>query len=897
MPSVNGVKFLPPTVVENGDSLFVVFDRPSLAGNVDGLQPSIQLSNNTVSENANAGTAVGQFSIANASEVTDVSFILDSDTSNGGFALSSEGLLTVADPNKLDKEALPLHTVDIRVTGSGNFELERSVLIVLEDAIDSSPVAVNDQFIVSEASASASGLITVSGSIFSNDQGIDTSEGHSFNLTVTPSRGDNGAIDSNGTFTFTINRSELTLASGQKEDLFFQYTVLDASGNLSSAAEIKVTIEGLNEPPINDLVIDDVDIQVTNNGLASAVNLVPLPSDSSGVSTGTYASAVDGNTTTGFSSNANGVGAHIVTYAMEDVGTAGSELYQVTSVNLTGAHSMGNTVIQVLSEDDQVLSREVLGFGSGAATGDVDFSTKAIGKKVKVIRPSGADNSDEDTDIQLNEISVMGVLADIITIDLDDHFTDPDNPSAGALTYYATDAIGEGPAPGWARIDGTELIMVPPAGTDTVIGIVAEDASAATVFVTFNVKRTGGNNLNSPPIALLSIDDTQRGGLSLARYGGGPQNQSGPGGCTLSSDPTGDNSDQYITWDEGDDFIDQLLDEDGNFIYPAQFDAILFAEEPDDGHGTIENGWNPVPTTNIDKYSDAGRILPLNNTERCYGETYSGFFVPDRTGLYRFRTNTLDDIVRLLVSTGEYSSELVNVITGTIDTTSMRDITQESINSGSNFLGLNPEVDSATNEFFPQQSGGGAFGSGHNTQIFFAGGVSGYKPGYIYLKEGNVYSFQIRFMEGGGQQRFDFEFDYRADGSGSGSWENNWSSIDGIVTVPSSGSESHEALFVGGLPFVAFNSNELFYDSEFDVLEYAAEIVNADGSAFMGHGGTSDVSELGLSFNTSTGLLSGTLNSFYVNSAVKPRIKFSATERFTPGQQSVESLVIKFKTN
>ena len=249
------------------------------------------------------------------------------------------------------------------------------------------------------------------------------------------------------------------------------------------------------------------------------------------------------------------------------------------------------------------------------------------------------------------------------------------------------------------------------------------------------------------------------------------------------------------------------------------------------------------------------------------------------------------------MSTGEYGSELVNVITGTIDTTSMRDVTQETINSGSNFLGLNPQVDSSTNEFFPQQSGVGAYGSGHDTQIFFAGGIQGYQPGYIYLKEGNVYSFQIRFMEGGGSQRFDFEFDYREDGSGSGSWEDNWRSIDGIVSVPSSGPESHEALYVSSVPFVAFNSNELFYDSEFDVLEYAAEIVKADGSAFMGPGGTSDVSELGLSFNTSTGLLSGALNSFFDNSAMKPRIKFSATERFTPDQQSVESLVIKFKTN
>jgi len=884
---VNGIKFIPPIVVENGDNLSVIYDRPSLSNSGPTSPPAFQLSNNAVSESATNGFVVGQLSIVNASEVTGLSYTLNTDSSLGGFSVSSTGEITVADSSLLDRETQPLHNLNVTATGSANFELTNDILIILSDAVDAIPVAINDQYTISEASANGSGLITVTGNVLSNDQGIDSAESHTLQILASPPEG-SGILSDSGVFTYTVNRAELGLSSGQQALLDFDYQITDATGNVSSSAQIRVVVQGLNEPPVNDVVISDVNLVVSGGG-PIPINLVGVVGESSGFSSGDLDDATDSNSGTGLVTTSGLNGAHFVTYDMEDLGTAGSELYQVTSVTVEGAHSMGNTVIQVLSEQDQVLSREVLSISESSTPGQIDFSTQVIGKTIKVIRSSGAVNSDLDDDIQLNEITVNGVLADIVRIDLNDHFTDPDDPlNPAAINYFATDINGEGPAPGWAYIVGTELVMVPPAGTNTTIGIVAEDNSGATEFVTFDVTRTGGSSINSAPIALLSIDDTQRGGITLERFGGGTPGSGGPGNC-------GSDSDQFITWDEGDDFIDQLLDDSGNLIYPGagQFDHLLSGAGGTDGHGTAEDGWNPVASFTDNKYSDGGRILPFQDAQRCYGETYTGYFVPARTGLYRFRTNSLDDIVRLLVSPNEYPSDLVNVITGTIDTGSMRSVTAESTNSGAFFLGLSAQVDGPANEFFPGTIGN-AYGSGHDTSIFFNGGIVGYQPGYTYLLEGNVYAFQIRFMEGGGSRRFDFEFDYREDGGPSGSWEDNWSPIDGVVSVPFAGSQAHSPLVITSTPFVAFNSNEIFYDAELDVLEYSVKMVNADGSDYLGPGGTTSVSEIGLSFNTATGLLSGSLNSVYTSASNKPRLKFTATERFTPGQQSVDSLVIKF---
>jgi hypothetical protein len=148
-------------------------------------------------------------------------------------------------------------------------------------------------------------------------------------------------------------------------------------------------------------------------------------------------------------------------------------------------------------------------------------------------------------------------------------------------------------------------------------------------------------------------------------------------------------------------------------------------------------------------------------------------------------------------------------------------------------------------------------------------------------------------MEGGGSVAFDFEFDYRP--LGAANWTpNNWRPIDAVTVVPFNGTEAHTPRVISSQPSVAYDASDLFYDAEQDILEYAVEMVNADGTPYLGPGGTSNVSEIGLNFSSSTGLLSGTLNSVYDNAVTKPRVRFRATERFTPAQQSVQSLVIKF---
>ena len=102
---------------------------------------------NTVAEGAAVNTTVGitaQSTFANGSAGLDYS--LSADSSGGGFKIDhSTGVVTVADPSKIDFESAPGHayTITVLATKNNNFSSEQTFTISVSDIAPSAPVHSN----------------------------------------------------------------------------------------------------------------------------------------------------------------------------------------------------------------------------------------------------------------------------------------------------------------------------------------------------------------------------------------------------------------------------------------------------------------------------------------------------------------------------------------------------------------------------------------------------------------------------------------------------------------------------------------------------------------------------------------------------------------------------------
>jgi hypothetical protein len=368
----------------------------------------------------------------------------------------------------------------------------------------------------------------------------------------------------------------------------------------------------------------------------------------------------------------------------------------------------------------------------------------------------------------------------------------------------------------------------------------AQDQHGKFAVDTFNISRPAdGGATNRAPVSLLQIQDEKRGGVTRIRYGGNAH-------------------------------FAGAADKLQGGVETAKF---LF--DPD------QSGfWNIVTLDVEDKYLDNGEILPFVNTEREYGEKYQSFFVPARSGVYRFRTNgTVDDGVVLGVSTTEYAEDRIDVIIS------------------SSYFEANIESEFSIDIVSGTQFGNGgspaARAFGFDTSPFFDGSFNANDStdGYIYLEKGNVHYFEIKFAEQGGAAVWSFEFDRRDKGSDPVSGWDGWKPLASSQMVPTDGADAYTPNVVPAMGGVIYDASVLFYDAEQDTMSYSAKLVNADGTAFSGPvSGTDQVSELGLSLNTATGLLTGTLD---LGNYSTERIVFSATD---PGgsAQTATGLMIKF---
>src|ERR1043166_7865755 len=99
---------------------------------------------NAIAEGAAVNTTVGitaHSTFANGNASLDYSLVADS--SGGGFKIDqSSGVVTVADPSKIDFESSPghLYTITVRATKNGNFFSDQTFTISVNDVAPSTPV-------------------------------------------------------------------------------------------------------------------------------------------------------------------------------------------------------------------------------------------------------------------------------------------------------------------------------------------------------------------------------------------------------------------------------------------------------------------------------------------------------------------------------------------------------------------------------------------------------------------------------------------------------------------------------------------------------------------------------------------------------------------------------------
>lgn len=952
--SRQGVSFAPDHVPPGGASISVIFQPTSLAcdpgsGTVN-VRP-LALSNNTISESSSIGQEVGTVSVVNEDEGLSYSFSINPSSSEFSINSQTGVIQTTA---TFDYEVLNTYRITV-VANNGTTDVSEDFVIGITDVSDSAAVAVTDVFSASESQVSSGQSFR--DNLSDNDTGLDQVDSHVYTISDTANCSGVGLVsganpsdvlltildESSGRFDFTVT-GNLSVAVGSSQLVRYRYGVKDPGTGLCSTAFLDLNISGENQAPV--IALDNLNqlnplSLIDSSGSVGVISTTTLATSkivdlASGTSLQTSGTPLDSTATVS--------GFHAIDIELSPVSS--TTLFEVSQFQVSGpsGYDFGNSVMQIILDDgstQRVLTREVLPVDQGNSV-NIDFTDVVLGNKARFIRPTQSVNSLNDQDISVNSIGMTARPVDVSCVNVMDHVSDDDVPDlpdplgTDQLEFFIADKLAEGSAPSWAFISNNatpadfrddKVCVRPPNGTDIELSLVARDLSGAILTQVFKVVRDDGGapTINTSPIALFQASDEKRGGISYKRYGG----RNGGNQTSPFMDYVFAESGATCSIGAGNSDVDHTeLDE---FLISNLFPDLALSADDDSAvgfSGEFYDGWDTQCYTVYEpKFSQGGAcnasstpgvLKPcIINGTNVYGETYTGYFAPTKTGIYRFRSSSVDNAVRLLIAPSEYESDLLPVITGSLKNSTVRQVagtTDTGVDPSSNWGCSGSELNSMISgsgsafsfydfsiygstpgcgsEFFP-----GNFGGGHSTSSFYSDidnpnssafqpdyvQANDYKDGWVFLKQGNLYAMQIRFAEGGGGKSFLFSFDYKE--LGAPTFSNNWRDLDAVSLIPIEGAEAYTAITVpvtGGE--VSFFASQLFYDVEFDVLEYNARLVNPDGTT-----NSSSLSDIGLVLNSVTGLLNGT-----ISNPQNLRVVLSAKDP-SGSDTSVEYLPLKFE--
>jgi hypothetical protein len=199
---------------------------------------------NTVAEGAAVGTTVGVTVSAVDPNGPAVTYSLLGDSTGGGaFAInSSTGVVTIADPSKIDFESSPGHTMKFVVLAdSGTNKTTQQFTIGVTDVAPSAPIdnngAVNTVFELA-ATGTAVGITA-----FSADPG----GGPAATYSLTDNAGGRFAIDANTGIVTVANGTAIDFETAPGHA--YGITVRATSGALSSTQNFSIAVANVNEAP------------------------------------------------------------------------------------------------------------------------------------------------------------------------------------------------------------------------------------------------------------------------------------------------------------------------------------------------------------------------------------------------------------------------------------------------------------------------------------------------------------------------------------------------------------------------------------------------------------------------------------------------------------------------
>jgi co-chaperonin GroES (HSP10) len=321
---------------------------------------------NVIAEGAAVNTTVGitahsTFANGNAS----LDYTLSADSSGGGFKIDHDtGVVTVADPSKIDFESAPIvngvhaYTITVLATKNNNFSSEQTFVITVNDVAPSTPVDSN-----------AAANTVLEGAANGTAVGITASSSDVNGGTVTYSlAGDT----SGGGFTINAATGVVTVADGSKIDFesapghAYTVTVQSSDGTLTSSQAFTINVGDV-------AMTTPVDANGAANSVAegaangTAVGITASAGDPNGPAT-TYALTNDAggrfaiNATTGVVTVANGAAIDFETapgpghtYGITVQATSGAQTTtQAFSIGVTDvgpstptdANGTGNSVLE-----------------------------------------------------------------------------------------------------------------------------------------------------------------------------------------------------------------------------------------------------------------------------------------------------------------------------------------------------------------------------------------------------------------------------------------------------------------------------------------------------------------------------------------------------------------------
>ncbi|NLG96041.1 MAG: tandem-95 repeat protein [Chloroflexi bacterium] len=190
-------------------------------------------------ENSPAGTEVGTVT-ARDDENDDFTFAITEGNTGGAFAISSSGLISVANPAALDFETAPTFSLTITATDDGGAAGTATITVNLSD-INEPPQISDDTFSVDEFSQDGTivGVLNVS----------NPETGQVLSYSILSGNTDNAfAVDADGNL-IVANSDALDYNTNPSFALVVQVSD-DATPPLSDTAQITVNVNNINDQPV-----------------------------------------------------------------------------------------------------------------------------------------------------------------------------------------------------------------------------------------------------------------------------------------------------------------------------------------------------------------------------------------------------------------------------------------------------------------------------------------------------------------------------------------------------------------------------------------------------------------------------------------------------------------------